>query len=254
MAQARDTSAGTNLERPPSEPSIVDRWTADYAAGDTPYTMRTSPSGSVVWALAELRRRGARLRTAVDVGCGKGRNSLFLAAEGLRVTALDFTPHAIDALHVEAARRGLQDRIRAVVHDVTEPWPIPPDPVDLIVDAFCFKHIAPHELRQAYRDHVLRALALRGHYMIAFASIGDGYYGRYKVQEAPDGQEVLTLDPHSGIESVLYTRDRVAAFFAPELDVCGEMKHTKPSTMRGMACERETYALLLRRRPGRFVG
>lgn len=234
--------------------SHVDLWTAEYESGGIPSSIRNTPSGSVVWAVAELRHRNARLATAVDVGCGKGRNSLYLASQGMKVTALDFTPNAVETLEKEAVAANLQGSIRAMVHDVTEPWPIGRDDVDLVVDAFCFKHIAPHELRQAYRRNMLGVLSMSGHYMISFASIGDGYYGRYRAN--PDDAsaiEDVALDPVNGIESVLFTRRRILEFFAPELSLCCEVKRSKPVTMHGAEYERETYAMLFKRASGHFV-
>lgn len=240
---------------------LVDLWTAEYQAGGIPSSTRTTPSGAVTWALAKLRESGCRLTTAVDAGCGKGRNSLYLAEQGLSVTALDFTPAAVAALTKAAAQQGLGDRIRAVVYDVTEPWPAGRNDVDFIVDTFCFKHITPHAMRLTYKKNMLNVLGLRGHYLISFASIGDGYYGRYRrrptepaVADPSDGVEEIVIDPVNGVESVLYSRERVLAFFAPELDLFAELKHSKPSIMHGHTYERETYALLFRRNPKHFVG
>ena len=239
----------------------VDLWTDEYQAGGLPSSTRMTPSGAVVWALTKLKQNHSRLRTAVDAGCGKGRNSLYLAAEGLHVTALDFTPMAIEALEQAAAERKLSDRIRPLVHDVTEPWPVGHIDIDLIIDTFCFKHIAPHDMRLAYKRNMLDVLGIYGHYLISFASIGDGYYGRYRRGDRPVGAgdsgagiEEIIIDPVNGIESVLYNRKHVLDFFAPELDLFAEVKHNKPSVMHGHTYERETYALLFRRNPHHFVG
>ena len=236
MSESKDTSAA--------------RWAVEYENGGIPSSIRETPSGAVVWAYDELHRRGYPLRTAVDVGCGKGRNSLFLAKQGMTVTAMDFTPNAVRHTNEAATQQGLTDKIHAIVHDVTEPWLVPNDSVDLVVDAFCFKHIAPSEARAAYKQSLLRALATRGHYMISFASIGDGYYGQYLTQPADDGAgEGVVIDPVNGIESVIYSRKRVVQFFAPELDLLSEIQNDKPSQMHGETYPRSTYALLFRRNP-----
>ncbi len=228
-------------------------WEAEYQMGGIPSSLRTTPSGAVEWAVKELRRQNFRLRTAIDVGCGKGRNSLYLAAQGMNVTAMDFTSNAIAELDKEATKKGLTEKIRAIVYDVTEPWPIALNDNDLVVDAFCFKHITGSESRQAYKQNLLRALSVRGHFLISFASIGDGYYGHYIQSSSTDEGTALAIDPANGIESVLFSRNHVVDFFAPELDLCGEMQHNKPSAMHGRIYKRETYALLFRRRPHRFI-
>src|SRR5689334_3979237 len=55
--------------------------------------------------------------TAVlDLGCGEGRNALFLAERGFDVTAVDISEHGIGKLRSQAAQRGLQ--VRAEVADM----------------------------------------------------------------------------------------------------------------------------------------
>jgi len=223
-------------------------WTAEYAEGGIPSSVRDTPSGAVVWAVGELKRLQFPLREALDLGCGKGRNSLFLAEQNAHVTAMDFTPNAIEQLQTEAEKRRLTPLIRALVQDVTEPLPIAPESMDLVIDAFCFKHIAPHEARMAYRANLLRALRSRGHFLISFASIGDGYYGQYVVEKT-SAEEHLAVDPDLGVESVVYTRDAVLKFFAPELQLFAELQNNKPSVMHGKEYQRKTYALLLQRNP-----
>lgn len=231
-------------------------WQREYAQGGIPSSVRQTPSGSVTWAVQELKRYGFPLHKAVDIGCGKGRNSLYLAREGMEVTAMDFTTDAIQHLQETINANPPPQPIRAIVQDVTETWPIQNTSIDLAVDAFCFKHIAPHGLRVAYKENLLRVLNPRGHYMISFASIGDGYYGRYITVPNPteEAGEYVVVDPAIGIESVLYTKKHVAAFFAPELTLFRELHNDKPSVMHGVEYSRSTYALLFERNPHRQWG
>ena len=235
------------MTQSPNTPA--DQWAEEYANGGIPSSTRETPSGAVVWAVGELRRHAYPLRTAVDVGCGKGRNSVYLAKEGMHVTAMDFTPNAIRHAQEFAQKENVADKIRAVVHDVTEPWLVPDGSTDLVIDAFCFKHIAPSEARSSYKESLVRCLATRGHYMVSFASIGDGYYGRYLSEPVAEDGEGVVIDPVNGIESVIYSRKRVMQFFLPEFDLLSEIQHNKPSVMHGETYQRSTYALLFRRNP-----
>ncbi|MDQ3069602.1 MAG: methyltransferase domain-containing protein [Acidobacteriota bacterium] len=69
-------------------------------AGDMKF--QTSPKGLHSVIASEL---GERLRGAdvLDIGCGAGRLALFCAAQGARVTALDFSPKAIDVARMVAS-------------------------------------------------------------------------------------------------------------------------------------------------------
>jgi SAM-dependent methyltransferase len=229
----------------------IAKWAAEYDKGGIPSSARETPSGAVTWAVQELKQQNYPLREALDLGCGKGRNSLYLAEQGMHVTAMDFTPNAIRHLEESAREKNLSEKIRPLLMDVTEPWPIPPASMDLVIDTFCFKHITHREARDGYKEQLLRSLRTRGHYLISFASIGDGYYGQYIVQSPEaEGEEVqLAIDPVNGIESVLFTRKHVLCFFEPELTLFAEIHHNKPSEMHGETYQRSTYALLLRHNP-----
>ena len=79
------------------------KWDERYRAGA--YAEREHPSA----LLAEWEARLPRGR-ALDVACGAGRNSLFLAATGRRVDAVDISAVALDRAREAAKTRGLQVR------------------------------------------------------------------------------------------------------------------------------------------------
>ncbi|MBI1984082.1 MAG: class I SAM-dependent methyltransferase [Acidobacteria bacterium] len=85
---------------------------------------------------------------ALDLACGSGRHSLFLAARGLRVVAIDRSQTALQEGRELALRRGLRvDWVRADL----ENYPLPSQAFDVIV---CFYYRDPAlyaPLRRALR-------------------------------------------------------------------------------------------------------
>ena len=226
----------------------AEHWERAYAAGGIPDSPRQSPSEAVVWAWQELNRQNRPIRHAVDVGCGKGRNTLYLAEQGVEVTALDFAPGAIWQLKQAAQKRNLSPKIRALVYDVMDGWPVQEHSVDFVVDAFCFKHIIGADARLAYKQNLIHAIAARGAYVISFASIGDGYYGQYIVEHYGDGS-ALAVDPSNNLQSILFTRDHVRTFFMPEFKLMDEKYSNDSSQGKGENVPRQTYAMLFERNP-----
>ncbi|MFY9287946.1 MAG: class I SAM-dependent methyltransferase [Alphaproteobacteria bacterium] len=227
-----------------------------YLPGDcetaTPVRTRSVVSGAVSWAWEHLKARHARLLNAVDLGCGKGRNTLFLARKGLHVTAMDFAPNAIDALQKSAIRQKLHTKIRAFVQDINEDWPLKSDEADLVVDTFCFKHLSSKEEYESYKKNLLRILSVGGHYLLSFNSIGDGYYGSYMrtaAQPAMPVDDAVKIDPINGVESTLFSREKAIEFFGPELEVFAELKSNESD---GNVQRDGTYALLFHRAPKWF--
>jgi 2-polyprenyl-3-methyl-5-hydroxy-6-metoxy-1,4-benzoquinol methylase len=56
---------------------------------------------------------------AIDLGCGTGANSLFLAEQGFTVTGVDFARAAVQRATADAEAAGLAERARFLVADVT---------------------------------------------------------------------------------------------------------------------------------------
>lgn len=84
--------------------------------------------------------------SAADLACGTGRNALFLAAQGWKVTAIDGSETAIQVLRERAAERGLS--VDTQVADLTSPaFKLPKAAFDLIVIAYylqrdLFQHLS----------------------------------------------------------------------------------------------------------------
>lgn len=87
---------------------------------------------------------------ALDLGCGTGTSSVYLAANGWDVVGVDFAPRAIDLARRRAADASVAGRIRFVVADVTR-LPDLGGPFDLALDIGCF-HALPDARRRAYAE------------------------------------------------------------------------------------------------------
>lgn len=73
----------------------------------------------------------------LDVACGTGIDTLFLAQRGIRVTGVDISPGMVAQLELKAKRAGLADRVEAcVLGDLNELSAWPPETFDGIISAF----------------------------------------------------------------------------------------------------------------------
>lgn len=91
----------------------------------------------------------------VDLGCGSGANTVFLAAHGFQVTAVDFSAVGLRKAERQAVRAGVADRCRFVEADLTAP-DLPErvgGPFDLLVDASTIDDLTGPS-RQVVADHL----------------------------------------------------------------------------------------------------
>lgn len=105
------------------------RWDERYAArgGASPASPQAPEALALLdeGMLAQLPTGGR----ALDIACGAGSQSLWLAERGMEVTALDVSPLAIALTDAAAREHGVADRIDARVHDLDDG--LPPDVVDI---------------------------------------------------------------------------------------------------------------------------
>lgn len=119
---------------------VTDRQRWDQRYRDGTYAARSWPSAY----LKRLRDDGLLppVGRALDVACGRGRNSLFLAAEGYDVDAVDVSSAAI--AHAANTAVSRQARVNWQCRDVlAAPDPVPQNTYVLIV---LFRFVAPELL------------------------------------------------------------------------------------------------------------
>lgn len=126
---------------------------------DTFYSDRSKPCPFFVphpdESLAECLGQGLiQPGRAVDLGCGNGRNSIFLARRGFTVEAVDYSQTAITWARERAAGAGVAISFTHVsVFDVA----LQAASYDLVYDSGCFHHIPPHR-RAQYVELIVRLL------------------------------------------------------------------------------------------------
>jgi SAM-dependent methyltransferase len=164
----------------------ADRWTADGAGWwDGFYGDRSKPVPFFVAkpdeSLASYVERGLIAPgRALDLGCGPGRNALYLASAGFEVDAVDLSPTAIAWARERTHEAGLDARVRFRCADAFALSPAElPGPYDLIHDSGCLHHLPPHR-RISYLALLERVLAPGGR--LALTCFAAGHMG----SELPD--------------------------------------------------------------------
>ncbi|WP_069172853.1 class I SAM-dependent methyltransferase [Streptomyces griseus] len=152
----------------------ADRWTDKAGAWwDAFYEDRSKPVPFFVAkpdeSLASYVDRGLiRPGRALDLGCGPGRNALYLASLGYEVDAVDLSPGALAWAEERAGEAGAGIRFHcgdAFAEDA------PAGPYDLICDSGCFHHLPPHR-RVSYLELVERTLVPGGHLALSCFAAG----------------------------------------------------------------------------------
>jgi SAM-dependent methyltransferase len=104
---------------------------------------------------------------ALDLGCGPGRNAVYLAAAGFDVDAVDLSPTAIAWGRERAREAGVEVAFRRADAFATEL----DGPYDLVYDSGCLHHLPPHR-RIGYLALLDRHLAPGGHFALTCFAAG----------------------------------------------------------------------------------
>ena len=122
----------------------MEYWQSYYRNSDDPYPIYDHWLDS---ALPEI----LAAQTVVDLGCGNGVDSLFLAEQGASPIGCDISREALDALAARAPG------VRTLCFDMTKGLPFADGAVDVLI-ADLSLHFFPWETTRAIADEILRAL------------------------------------------------------------------------------------------------
>jgi SAM-dependent methyltransferase len=186
-----------------------------------------NPDESLVgWVVGGLVRPGR----ALDVGCGNGRNAIFLSRSGFVTEGVDYSQTAIAWAKERVAKAGVD----ILLHEQSVfELDLEADSYDFIYDSGCFHHIAPHR-RGSYVALVSRALKPGGWFGLAcFKPEGGSGYSDEEVYER------RSMDGGLG-----YTEERLREIWSSKLRIHFIRQMDKPSTESGLFGESFLWVLL----------
>ncbi len=134
------------------------RFAERYASGEIPWAVELPPPELIAYVAAAAPGRG------LDLGCGYGRTSIYLAQNGWQVDGVDYIPQAIAEAKKRATAAGVADRINFYASSVTQ-LDFLSGSYDLAVDIGCMHVFAGAELK-AYRDELARLLSPGATYLL----------------------------------------------------------------------------------------
>lgn len=151
-------------------------WNEFYSNKNKPIPFfKNIPDENIISYLDKGILNGGR---ALDIGCGKGRNSICLAQNGFDVLGIDFSETSIEMSKEQAKQKdfNLSFLCKSIFDFQGELYNY-----DFIYDSGCFHHIKPHR-REEYLKTVLRYLKPNGYFsMICFNLKGGANMSDYDV-------------------------------------------------------------------------
>jgi ubiquinone/menaquinone biosynthesis C-methylase UbiE len=139
------------MVNPPDKPAVAsayDRWAETYDSDAN----QTRELAAAVLRQGSLELAG---RNVIEIGCGTGHNTQWLAEHAGSVFALDFS----EGMLRQAKARVHSRRVRFVQHDIRSAWPLADASADLVVAILVLEHVEHLEL---IFDEAARTLRVGG--------------------------------------------------------------------------------------------
>ncbi|MFH1669788.1 MAG: class I SAM-dependent methyltransferase [Candidatus Woesearchaeota archaeon] len=133
----------------------------------------SEPLPKIIAASRLFKKRG--YIRILDLGCGTGRHSIYLAQQGFSVYATDISKTGIEILKKNAKTKNLSN-IRYAVHDMTK-VPYEDNFFDAIICVFAMGHGLLDDAKKTI-DEMFRVLKPQGTVITEFMSVKDKTYGK----------------------------------------------------------------------------
>ena len=134
---------------------------------------------------------------AVNIGAGKGRNSVHLAKLGFEVWALEYIEPAIAAARRLAEINNVAPGIHFKLVEVDTTWEFGDDTFDIALDSFSSIDIETKEGREKCRDEMYRTLRSGGYALVTVCS-ADDEWEKELIANHPGPEMNSTIWPQNG--------------------------------------------------------
>ncbi len=189
-------------------------WQKEHLTQDTLPTMANhEPASGVVRFVEWLKSHNISLMgKAVDIGCGKGRNAIYLAQQGMEIWGLEYIESAIQAAQRLAESKNVQQSIHFVNQNIDSHWKMEDNFFDITIDSFSSIDIETLTGRKMCRDEMYRTLKPGGYALVTVVSCEDAWE-KELIANHPGPELNSTLWPQNGKFQKNYSEEEFILFY-----------------------------------------
>ncbi len=184
------------------------------------------------------------MSTALDVGCGNGRNLIFLAREfGIRGVGYDISKAAI--AQAVAASKGLP--ITYTARSIAGPLTVSDNSQDLVLDMMT-SHFLNAEDRAGLLDEIYRCLKPGGFLFMKTFLKDDDLHSKRLLSEFPVEENGTYIHPVMGVAEYVYSEAELTEFLEKKF-IIHKIYRSHKHAFRGQARKRRTITIYAEKDP-----
>ena len=182
--------------------------------------------------------------TVLDLGCGNGRNLLYLCEQfKMNGIGFDISEEGIKQARLSLAKQNLGGQARVVfdVHSIKDHLPVADASVDFVLDMMT-SHFLKEEERKEYLKEVLRVLKPDGFlFFKSFYATGDMHAKRL-IKEHSAGEDNAYIHPKMKVYEYVWTDEALEEFWGRDFEMLAKnVSHRnfnkgKPNKRRSVTC------------------
>lgn len=185
---------------------------------------------------------------ALDIGCGNGRNLLYLAHSfGMRGLGYDISSEAVAQATAQRAALGIApERVEFQVRDLRSPIPLPDASCTIVLDMMA-SHILKKDERDALMYEVLRVLRPGGWLFFKTFLLDDDANAARMLRDHPGPEPGMYIHPEIGHAEYVATAATLRAQYEDFFTVRKLEKSYKHRRVDGSPWKRRTISLYLQK-------
>lgn len=153
-------------------------------------------------------------KVGLEIGCGKGRNSIWLARQGMQMIGYDFAPSAVNEALERATKLSLTlEQANFAVQDVTQPFSLRPNCIDFAIDCFASTDIDSYEGRVSARNNIYNVLKPEGLLFVYSLSTEDEFH-RHLLDRHPVEEHNAFRHPQTQKFEKIFTKQELLEFYS----------------------------------------
>ncbi len=184
-------------------------WDDEYADADN-LAISTNPSGDMLDFLRYLEKETGRAHlnptmSALDLGCGNGRNLLYLAKTyGMHGVGYDISREAVK--QAEKLAEGLQ--LKFETRSIAGKLPLPDASQILILDLMV-SHVLSHAERELEHEEIYRMLRPGGWFLFKTFLLDEDRHAERMLREHPGPEASSYIHPVIGVPEYVFSEAEI---------------------------------------------
>lgn len=203
-------------------------------------------SGGVQKFFAWLTAKGpSQNLTGIEMGCGKGRNSIWLAKQGIKMVAFDFSENAVAEAKRRAKEAGIEENVSFIVQDATKQWPFDEGQFNFAIDCFASTDIESPNGRAFARGEFTRVLKSEGFLLVYTLSTDDEFH-KEMLEKHPAEEENSFIHPTTGKFEKVFDREELLNLYK-DFECVEEQRVEKDTEFFGKKYHCKHFWLILKK-------